>query len=46
MPKPKAFNATIQFIRATVKKDSFDPDKGTFDLTFATETPALSSGLG
>jgi hypothetical protein len=44
MPKAQSFTIPTQFVRATVQKDSFDPDRGTFDLTFATETPVFRQG--
>lgn len=41
MPKTKELQVGLQFSRAEVVKNSFNTEAGTFDITFATETPVL-----
>jgi len=41
MAKPMTLKAGMQFTRAEIVQNSFNEEFGTFDITFATETPVL-----
>lgn len=44
MPKNKEIKVSQQYNRAMVIPDSFNAETGTFDITFATETPVFRRG--